>query len=449
VIKQSFQIIQWVAVSLALASISFATANEASNVDKYGFELIRTAAVTQGGKDGQIIRVTNLNASGPGSLRAAVETAGKRQIVFEVAGAIDLGGKTIDITEPFLTIAGHTAPSPGITLIKGGFVIRTHDVILQHLRIRVGDLDEPVRSGRDMDAITTASAYNIIVDHCTLTWATDENLSASGPRFTGQSEADWRNGTSRNILYSNNLISEGLANSTHKKGEHSKGSLIHDNVSNITIYRNLYAHNMERSPLFKGGVRGAVINNFIYNPGQRAVHYNLQGLEWGQVAPVDGAMVLEGNVMRGGPDTVADLPLFMIGGDGDIQLKRRDNIAIDKFGAKLPKLGRYASGNASIKRLSDEYGLGLDLPVMSSNDVESALLKSVGARPWDRDYHDVRVLADIAEGRGQIIDSQDQVGGYESIKPSRKAFDPSLWNIQTMEPKSLEVLDNLFQSGGT
>ena len=74
------------------------------------------AAGTPGGRGGEIIRVTNLNAEGPGSFRAAVETKGPRIVVFEVGGVIDLGARTLTIREPFLTIAGQTAPSPGITL---------------------------------------------------------------------------------------------------------------------------------------------------------------------------------------------------------------------------------------------------------------------------------------------------------------------------------------------
>ena len=75
---------------------------------------------------------------------------------------------------------------------------------------------------------------------------------------------------SRRITYSNNIIAEGLANATHAKGEHSKGTLIHDHVNDILIVGNLYAHNYERNPLFKGGARGQVVNNLIYDPGQRA-----------------------------------------------------------------------------------------------------------------------------------------------------------------------------------
>src|SRR5215208_7160027 len=81
-----------------------------------------------GGVDGTIIRVTTLAAKGPGSLRQALETEGARLVVFEVGGVIDLEGRTLVVSHPHLTIAGQTAPDPGITLIRGGLVIKTHDV---------------------------------------------------------------------------------------------------------------------------------------------------------------------------------------------------------------------------------------------------------------------------------------------------------------------------------
>src|SRR5262249_49978652 len=134
-------------------------------------------AVTPGGRGGQILRVTNLANAGPGSFRAAIETRGPRIIVFEVAGVIDLNRQTIRIAEPFVTIAGQPAPSPGITFIRGGFDIATNDVVMQHIRIRTGSAGAAILSGWDEDTVSAQAGSRIIVDHCTLTWGTDENLS--------------------------------------------------------------------------------------------------------------------------------------------------------------------------------------------------------------------------------------------------------------------------------
>ena len=289
-------------------------------------------AQSRGGRGGPIIRVTNLNAAGPGSLRAAIEARGPRIIVFEVGGVIDLGLTTLDINEPFLTIAGQTAPSPGITIIRGGLDVHGHDVIIRHIRIRTGVSGQARRSGWEADALSTVGAYNVIVDHCTMTWALDENLSASGPRFQGQTVADWRRATSHDITFSNNLLAEGISEGSHPKGEHSKGSLIHDNITNILIYRNIYAHNMERSPLLKGGVHAAVINNLIFDPGAQAMHYNLMDLEWADHPHQDGQLSAVGNVLRGGFSTRSDIAFLTIGGVGDLRYFGRDNVAVDRAG---------------------------------------------------------------------------------------------------------------------
>ena len=183
-------------------------------------------ADTRSGRGGRIIRVTTLASDGPGSLREAVEAKGPRIVVFEVGGVIDLGRSVLDIREPYLTIAGQTAPSPGITLIRGGIDLRGHDVVIRHIRVRTGVDGQPKLSGWEADShFPTVGAWNVIVDHCTFSWALDENMSASGPRFTGNTVAEWRKGTSHDITFSYNLAAEGIADGSHPKGEHSKGSV--------------------------------------------------------------------------------------------------------------------------------------------------------------------------------------------------------------------------------
>ncbi|HEX6833487.1 MAG TPA: hypothetical protein VF132_08135 [Rudaea sp.] len=393
------------------------------------------AAHTPGGRGGKILRVTNLNGSGAGSLREAIETRGPRTIVFEVAGAIDLNRADIEIKEPFLTIAGQTAPSPGVTLIRGGVDIRTHDVVIRHIRVRVGDADQPKFSWETDAMGTVGQAYDVIVDHCSLEWALDENLSASGKRFVGTTPDEWRSNVSHRITFSNNIIAEGLANATHPKGEHSKGSLIHDNVADILIVGNLYAHNFERSPLFKGGVRGMIVNNLIYDPGQRAVHYNLIAEEWGDHAFQTGSIALVGNVLRAGPSTVRDLALFELGGSGDVELYAQDNIAVDRIGNPLPMIGRYTTSPAKIIEIKTAPALPEGVQLLSAAQVQDAVIADAGARPWDRDHDDARIVADTIEGRGRIIDSQKDVNGYGQYKEAHQPFNPADWDLDTMTPK--------------
>jgi pectate lyase len=389
------------------------------------------AATTPGGRGGALLRVTTLAATGPGSFLEAVRARGPRIVVFEVGGVIDLGERTVKIAEPFLTIAGQTSPSPGITLVRGGIDIATHDVIVQHLRVRPGDGGRPKRSGGDYDAISTlAGAHDVIIDHCSLTWATDENLSASGPRFEGATPEEWRRATSHRITFSNNLLAEGLADSVHVKGEHSKGSLIHDNVTDVLIVGNLYAHNRERSPLFKGGARGAIVNNLIYDPGPRAIHYNLIAAEWGDRAYQTGELDVIGNVLRAGPSTPGDVALVMIGGAGDLALFERDNIAVDRIGRPLLLRGSYTTSPVKVLTARPRKIPGVE--PMPAAQVEDAVIGNAGARPWDRDAIDARIVANVAEGRGAIIDTQEQVGGYPQQAPTREAFDSAQWDLATM-----------------
>lgn len=408
------------------------------------------AATTPGGRGGKIIKVTTLNPDGPGSFLEAVNTPGPRIIVFEVGGVIDLGAREIHIKEPYLTIAGQTAPSPGVTFVRGGFQIAAHDVIVQHVRVRVGDVGKAKKSGWEVDAMSTeGEAHDVIIDHCTLTWGTDENASMSSRRFIGDTPDSWREHASHRITLSNSIIANGLAWATHYKIEHSKGSLIHDNVNDILIVGNLYAHNYERNPLFKGGVRGVIVNNMIFDPGQRAIHYNLMAEEWGDHPYQIGEMVAVGNVLRAGQSTPDQLAFLEIGGYGDLQYYGRDNIAVDRIGRPLPMLGSYTNGGAKIIEMDKPPLWPQGLTPMPASEVQKSVLHNVGARPWDRDVDDVLLIADIAEGRGNIINSQDDLHGYPNQTPTSRPFNPADWNLDDMTPRRPEVLDSSAKAHGT
>ena len=391
---------------------------------------------TEGGADGRIIRVTTLAKDGPGSLAEALAAKGPRIIVFEVGGAIDMERSTLSVTEPFVTIAGQTAPSPGITIMRGGIDVKTHDVKLQHLRVLTGVDGQPKLSGWEADAFSTASAHDVVIENCTFMWAIDEDMSASGPRFTGDTVEEWRAGTSHDIVFRLNLAAEGLADASHPKGEHSKGSLVHDNTTGIVFDRNIWAHNVERSPLVKGGAQVLMVNNMIYNPKHRAVHYNLMDLEWAGHQPVTGEITAVGNVFRGGNDTDEGLPFLMLGGVGDLAFYGKDNRAVDRHGNPLPMFGRYGETAAKLIE-ADKPLASLDgYDIMPSGEVETTLLATAGARPWDRGVEEIRVLFFIAEGRGDIIDDEAVVGGYPEIEPTAAPFRESDWNLDTMTPRS-------------
>jgi hypothetical protein len=366
---------------------------------------------TQGGLGGMIIRVTTLDAGGPGSLREAIETEGPRVVVFEVGGVIDLEKGGLEIREPFITIAGQTAPSPGITIIRGGFWTDTHDIIMKHIRVRPGDAGEPRKSGWSPDGLTTSGgdAYNIIIDHCSFTWAVDENLSASGRRTEGPDS------TSHRITFSNNIIAEALDNSSHEKGPHSKGSLIHDFCSDIAIIGNLYAHNEMRNPYFKAYSEGAIVNNLIYNPGIVAIQLYYVKSEWinARFEPQNCKVSIVGNVLYTGKDSRENMALVASMGDAYME----DNMAFNLNGGTVP----LTYGDIVILDKKPSWPQGFK--ALPSKDVVDYVLSNAGARPKDRDLIDKRIVQDFLDRKGEIIDSQEEVGGYPDHKKTYRKLD--------------------------
>jgi pectate lyase len=391
---------------------------------------------TRGGQGGRIIRVTSLAAEGKGSLKAALDQSGPRIIVFEVGGIIDLARTSLKIIEPFVTIAGETAPGPGITLIRGGVQVGTHDVIVRHIAVRPGTAGAAKKSGFEPDGLTTWKAHDVIIDHCSLTWAVDEALSASGPRFEGDDLDGWRRNTSHRITFSNNLIAQSLRDASHSKGPHSMGSLVHDNVTGVLIHGNLYAHNNERHPLVKGGGQAAVINNIFVNPGHTCSQYTLVADQWTGRAPVAGRMMLRGNVMRGGHDTRKGLSMLTFGGAGDLDLHAADNIVTHADGSAGEVIGYYqarADGyheggaykhQAFIRAMPREVLWPETLKVLPAAAIEAEVYQNCGARPWARDSIDARIIADARSGAGRLIDSETDAGGYPERPTVRRTYNP-------------------------
>jgi len=203
-------------------------------------------AVSVGGRGGQVIKVTNLNDDGPGSLRQAVETTGPRIIIFKVSGNIMLQSR-LTINRPYVTIAGQTAPGDGIAIVGDEVSVETHDIIIRYLRFRATDLKQKV-----LDALCDADGmYNVIIDHCTVSWGIDETLSFyHGHDFTIQ----WC------------MITESLYNSCHYKGPHGYGGIW--GGKRASFHHNLFAHHSSRNPRFARDSNNIDYrNNVIYNWG--------------------------------------------------------------------------------------------------------------------------------------------------------------------------------------
>lgn len=371
---------------------------------------------TRGGHGGRVITVTTLRADGEGSLAEALAASGPRVIVFGVGGVIDLAGRTLKVQEPFVTIAGDTAPSPGITLIRGGLDLRTHDVIVQHLRIRPGEAGHAKHSGWEVDALSCGDGcVDVVVDHCSLTWATDENVGLWGDPFRGADETAWRRNNPHRITLSHNLIAEALDASTHRKGPHSKGMLVGDNSSDILIYGNLFASNVARNPELKGGVRAAVVNNYVVNPGASGMLYHMPLKRWRGQPPALGRVALVGNVMRHGPNTRRNVPLLRHAGIGDLELYESDNLAVDRNGRAVAvvRRGRHVVGRLRNSGAADLIPAGL--LILPAAEVPPSVLRQAGARPWERDAIDLRIVRTAAAGAGRIPDAESEVGGYPAV----------------------------------
>ena len=214
-------------------------------------------AQTVGGRGGKVIRVTNLYSSGPGSLQAACEAEGPRVVVFEVGGVIR---GDIAIKHPYITIAGQTAPSPGIT-IEGRLFSRAdpwrrlNDIVVRFIRIR-----PPPTTGDQGDAVQLPDTERVILDHLSLSWANDETIDiCQSSEFTVQ----W-------------CTIEESDTEGHDKGRHNFGLIsAYPGSGNISIHHNLFAHHSRRSPSlspYVPGKPGDFRNNVVYNFHEGLTH---------------------------------------------------------------------------------------------------------------------------------------------------------------------------------
>ena len=348
---------------------------------------------TPAGRGGRIIRVTNLNASGPGSLREALLASGPRVVVFEVGGAIDFGMENINIWEPYLTVAGQTAPSPGITIMRGAFTIFSHDTLIQHVRFRLGRM--PVTGGPQDSLIVLliwagARPYNIVIDHCSVAWGTNDGLSVAGgpgPEFSFH-----------DITISNCIIAETLP------GDGQCGSLIGPG-SNIALIGNLYANNDHRNPIFGGDTTGVIVNNVIFNPRTEAIELGPYAEGTPGLSPAVATIV--GNVVIPGNDTISP-HLLTAHTSADVYLE--DNIV---QGFSVPPL------KGGLINLAQKPLWPSGFKALPASEVVRYVATHVGARPMDRDEVDNRIIRQMLDGTGRIISTQEEVGGYPTAKMTR------------------------------
>ncbi len=221
-----------------------------------------------GGRGGQVYHVTNLNASGPGSLQYGVEEmSGARTIVFDVGGVIDLTSYGANLVLKGLkganvTIAGQTAPYPGITLKGYGLDISsTHDVIIRNIRIRIGDVQKDGLFNQT-DPMSVSATSNLIIDHCTYQWAIDMEFRVAG----------------KNVTFQNMLMGKGLTiNSTHEKGGHSYGGAINEGSSAVSFIKTMMTDSTQRTPRLVDADWVDSYNVLLFDCGNGFDVYNYEG----------------------------------------------------------------------------------------------------------------------------------------------------------------------------
>lgn len=352
---------------------------------------------TTGGRGGKVYIVTNLNDDGPGSFREAVRKKEPRTIVFAVSGNIELQS-AISITYGDLTIAGQSAPGDGICIQNYPVTIGANNIIIRFMRFRLGD-----KAGIESDAFGgTKQGENIIIDHCSISWATDECASF------------YRN---RNFTMQWCIISESLNKSVHAKGEHGYGGIW--GGMGASFHHNLLAHHTSRLPRFSGSATTPngpdelvdFRNNVVYNwagnntYGGEKGRYNVVNNYYkpGPATPAKnmwlinpsspyGKFFIEGNIVEGNKASSSN------NWNGGVKAKDLDSV-----------------------RAQTAYAVE-SIPNQSAKDALEAVTKHAGAS-LKRDAIDRRIVTEVCKGtasfgkeKNGIIDSQEEVGGWPTLK---------------------------------
>ena len=411
-------------------------------------------AMTAGGRGGRVIEVVNLNDSGPGSLRAAISADEKRIVVFRMAGVIELESD-LEITNPYITIAGQTAPGAGITLrginsnVEALIKIETHDVVVRFLTLRAG----PPSAGDAMLILASDihETYNVVIDHSSLSWAVDRNL------------ATWYDVHDISIQW--NIFSEALNCSINPKGCHSKGVLLGGYASdenknkpganNISFHHNLMAHNGERNPYIEAGGVIDVVNNIAYNPFGTFSHIDMIY----QLAP-DFVNYI-GNIYKPGPNTEVKYGIRAInGGAAGAGIFVQGNIGPQRENDSLPEVN-------IIDPDSRQFVVTKPFPAETITTTTALLayeqvLADAGSNAGlncngtffpRRDFIDTRIANDVRNGTGRIIDDPSEVGGWLVIPSADPCADsdrdgmPNTWE-QKFGFDSADPLDGSRDANG-
>jgi hypothetical protein len=395
-------------------------------------------AFTPGGRGGKVHLVTNLLDKGPGSLRAAVEAKGPRIVVFRVAGIITLQ-TPLAINNPFITIAGQTAPGDGVCIRNHTVEINTHDVVLRYLRFRRGNLKV-----RD-DALGGNPIRNIIVDHVSASWGLDENLSLYR-HVVKTKDGKWKKLPVENLTIQWSISSEALDRFNHAFGGTWGGK-------NCSFHHNLFACNTGRNPSIGMGGSFDFRNNVLFNWRHRTIDGG------------DGSsrVNLIANYFKPGPATTSAALRYRI--CRAMARSRRDEYP--GFG-KWHVADNYVHGNpkvtadnwaGGVQYAPERVSKGEVIPMGTEKEVRAytpfpaapitqhraeeayqLVLAHAGASLPRRDAVDVRIIEIVRTGKptfkNGIIDTPADVGGWPAYRAAAAEQDtdgdgmPDWWEIK-------------------
>ncbi|MGZ3218283.1 hypothetical protein [Paracoccus sp. T5] len=391
-----------VAICLAVQA-SPATATAFPGAEGYG-------ATAESWRGGRVVAVTSLRNEGPGTLRACVEAEGARVCIFKVAGTITLDRPLMIRSDVY--VAGQTAPGGGIQLrlgrsATGPLVVKNaRDVVIRFLKIRPGTGGGV---SANIDAVTVENAQRVYLGNLSMAFASDEtfNVHVAGS-------------TVRDITLADSILAYSLDRANHPEGRHSKGALIcsdqgtGNQCGRISLLRNLFAHHRDRNPDIKATAIGPVevINNIFYNPiSQFGEFYDLLG---------DTTVAYAGNLALTGRSTTDRAATAVEGFDWSpehaLAIWAQDNLAFRWTGCTtrrpMPVLDPVAQDHPA------PAPVRLTVRPMAAPAVEGTLPARVGdvlPGGGHRDSLDRRVLSDLANCQGHVIDAPAQIGGWPPI----------------------------------
>lgn len=403
-----------------------------------------------GWRGGAVIKVTNLNDRGAGSLRACAEGSRPRVCIFEVAGTIEVDSTIALGSNVYL--AGQTAPGDGVQLrlrharARPMMVRAANDVVIRHLRLRPGPSREDSGS---VDAIGIFDSHDVVLDHLSLQFATDELLAIGTLRDS-----------TFNVTVQNSLLAWGLDFANHPKGKHSKGALIcsmdgSGECGRISLVRNLFAHNRDRNPDVKGTSIGPVeiVNNVFYNPRS----------EFGEFYDIGGDLRLNyiGNTALSGPSTRRREPPHAV------DIKNHYSPTFDALVYVQNNVDgnhrRHASDPEALvvrpegrRYLAPQPFLPLTVQALAPGAALDRVLANAGATAPRRDRLDQQVVEDVIGRTGKVINDPAEVGGWPELRSGSVPADadgdgmPDAWEAaHGSDPRGFDAWQDIDGNGWT